>query len=254
MSEARIEARIDSGVADARLFRPDVGSGPWPLVVFFMDAFGLRPALTGMAARLAQRGYAVLQPNLYWRLGPLEPLDPARAFQDPEERRRLMELVASVDPARAVSEARVLAERAAESSSGSVHADRVGVVGYCMGGRIAFVSAARMPRWVTAAICVHPGGLVTDAPDSPHRSVSAIEGTVYIAAADEDPGFTSAQQQTLSDSMDAAHIDHTLDLYRGKRHGFAVPDLPVYDEAAAERHWERLMAVLDSRFAEPGPG
>jgi carboxymethylenebutenolidase len=248
MTEVRIEARQDGGVVDGRLFVPagegPAPRGPWPLVVMYMDAFGLRPALSVMAKRLTERGYAVVQPNLYWRLGPLEPLDPAAAFRDPAGRERLMQLVQRVRPAEAVADTRALVAMVA-AEHGGVRTDRLGVVGYCMGGRLAFIAAEQMPEQIVAAACIHPGGLVTDQPDSPHLAVDRIRGAVYIAAADEDPGFTPAQQERLRASLEAAGVAYELEFYPGARHGFAVPDHTVYNAAAAERQWERVLALFD---------
>ncbi len=248
MTEARIEAKQDGGVPDGRLFVPEGrvsdALGRWPLVVMYMDAFGLRPVLSAMAERLTARGYAVVQPNLYWRIGAFEPFDPASALGDPAERARLMQLVQSVRPHEAMTDTRALVDRVAAEYA-SIRTDRFGTVGYCMGGRVAFVSAERIAECVVAAACIHPGGLVADRPDSPHRAVADIRGTIYIAAADEDPGFTPEHRETLSAALDAAHVAFELELYTGARHGFAVPDHSVYDEAAAERQWQRVFALFD---------
>jgi carboxymethylenebutenolidase len=248
MTETRIEAKQDGGTLDGLFFIPEpegpYARGPWPLVVMYMDAFGLRPALSAMARRLTAGGYAVLQPNLYWRAGPYEPFDAATAFRDPGERERLMKLMNSIRPEQVMADTRLLVDTVAVDEA-RVRSDRFGVVGYCMGGRIAFLSAERLAERVIAAACIHPGGLVTDQPDSPHRAVADIHGAVYIAAADEDPGFTPEQRETLSHALDAARVAYELELFVGARHGFAVPDHAVYDEAAAERQWERVFALFE---------
>jgi len=248
VTEARIEATHGTGVIDGRLFVPEGerrGAGaPLPLVVMYMDAYGLRPTLSAMAERLTALGYAVLQPNLYWRAGAFAPFDPASAFQDPKERERITALIRGVRPEEAMADTRALVDAAGAADAG-IRTDRIGVVGYCMGGRVAFIAAARIPERVVAAACIHPGGLVTDAPDSPHRAVSDIRGEVYIAGADQDQGFTPAHRETLRGALDAAGVTYDLELYAGSRHGFAVPDHTVYDEVAAERQWQRVSALFD---------
>jgi carboxymethylenebutenolidase len=251
MKHARVAARTDEGIADGRLFRPN-GAGPWPLVVFYMDAFGLRPTLDQMAQRLAEHGYAVLQPNLYWRIGRFEPFDPASAFQDPEQRKLLMQIVETVQPKSAIADTRALAARVAADDD-RIRADQIGSLGYCMGGRLAFLSATQMPDQVVVAASIHPGGLVTDRDDSPHRAVASIRATIYIAAADRDQSFTPEHRLTLGAALGEARIAHMLEVCDGKRHGFAVPDLPVYDAAAAERQWERVLSLFDSRLRSTPP-
>jgi carboxymethylenebutenolidase len=144
MTETRIETKQDGGVLDGLLFVPEPegahARGPWPLIVMYMDAFGLRPALSAMARRLTARGYTVIQPNLYWRAGTYEPFDAATAFRDPAERERLMRLMHGVRPEQVMTDTRSLVDIVAVDDA-RVRTDRFGVVGYCMGGRIAFIAA-----------------------------------------------------------------------------------------------------------------
>lgn len=247
MIETRIDVEGDDGVVDGRLFVPEEGPGARGarrLVVMYMDAFGLRPALSAMAERLTARGYVVLQPNLYRRHGTYAPFDPATAFGDPAERERIMGFVHSVQPEQAMADTRALVGVVASRDAG-IRTDRFGTVGYCMGGRMAFISAERIPERVVAAACIHPGGLVTDQPDSPHRGVGDIRGAVYVAAADEDRSFTPEQRETLGAALEAAGVTHEVEFFEGARHGFAVPDHSVYDESAAERQWEQVLALFE---------
>jgi len=246
MIEERIELRRDEGVLDARFYLPG-GNGLVPLVVFYMDAFGLRPALTRMAGRLVERGYAVVQPNLYWRSGPFVPFSPAATFADPAERERIMKLMSTVRVDEVAEDTLALVD--AVSANPRVKAERFGCVGYCMGGRIAFGIAAALPDRVAASASIHPGGLVTDQPDSPHLKAGAIEGRVYLGIADEDRGCTSEHQRALREALDAAGVRYDLELYSGARHGFAVPDHSVHDAAAAERHWARVLELFDAELA-----
>ena len=241
MTTQSIHLKRPEGVLDARLHLPG-GEGPWPLVVFYMDAFGLRPALNAMASRLTSAGYAVLQPSLYWRAGPFAPFEPAKAFGDPEERARLMALLSSVRVEDVVSDTLALIEEA--SRDPRVKSQRFGCVGYCMGGRIAFGVASRLGERVAASASIHPGGLVTDEPTSPHRKAAGIRARIYLGIADQDRGCTPEHQQALREALDAAHVRYTLEVYAGALHGFAVPDHSVHDAAAAERHWERVLTLF----------
>lgn len=247
MAEKRIEARVDDGTAEGRVFTPE-GEGPWPLVVFYMDAFGLRPALADMASRLVDAGYAVLQPNLYWRSGPFEPFELAKTFTDPSERERIMKLMHAVDVRRVATDTVALVDEAAREDP-RIERAHFGCVGYCMGGRMAFGVAAELPDRVVASASIHPGGLVTDQPDSPHLNADRIKARVYLGIADEDRGCTLEHQRALEEALSEAGVRHTLELYEGAHHGFAVPDhAGIYDEEAAERHWKRVLDLFGSEL------
>ncbi len=245
MIERRIEMSSEEGTLDAALFLP-TGSGPSPLVVFYMDAFGLRPALTDMAGRLVEAGYAVLQPNLYWRTGPFAPFEPSKTFSDPGERERVMKLLNSVRVEQVVADTLALVGEVAGDPR--LRAERFGCVGYCMGGRIAFGVTTELPDRVVACAAIHPGGLVTDAPDSPHRKARRIRGVVYLGIADEDGSCSLEHQEALREALGAAGVRYTLEIYPGARHGFAVPDHSVYDAEAAERHWARVLALFGAEL------
>lgn len=247
MAMQRIELTEDQGVLDARFYTPGT-DGPWPLVVFYMDAFGLRPALEEMAGRLTDAGYAVLQPNLYWRAGAFEPFEPSKAFSDPDERARIMALLGSVKADDVAKDTLALVDHVADD--GRVETDRFGCLGYCMGGRMAFCMAEELPDRVAASASIHPGGLVTDAPDSPHRRASRIRGVVYLGIADEDRSCTPEHQQALREALDAAGVDYTLELYSGAKHGFAIKDHSVYDADAAERHWNRVLELFETELRD----
>ena len=115
----------------------------------------------------------------------------------------------------------------------------VGTTGYCMGGGHSLTAAARYPQRIAAAASFHGGRLVTDAPDSPHKVVDRIAGRVYVAGAEDDDSFTPEDAEALDRALAAAGVDHVVETYPA-RHGFAVPDNPTFDPAAAERHWAAL--------------
>lgn len=245
MIEKRLELGTQEGTVEGGLFLPD-GEGPWPLVVFYHDAGGLRPALATMAERLTKAGYAVVQPNLFWRAGPFAPFDMGAVFSDPEERKRLMELLHAVSTEKAMSDTRHLVEEAAADDR--IRAETFGCLGYCMGGRMAFLAAAEFPSRVVAAASIHGGGLVSEEDDSPHLRADRIGAVLYLGVADEDRSCTADHQTTLRRALDEAGVRYTLELYAGARHGFAIGDLPVYDPDAAERHWERVLALFDAEL------
>ena len=238
MTQRHVMITTTDGECDATLHAPSGGAGPWPAVIMYPDAGGVRSTFHDMAQRLADLGYAVLLPNPYYRFGPYEPFDVATAFTDPDERARLMALVATVTQEGAARDTEaMLAFLAAqpEVSPGT----KVGTTGYCMGGSLALTAAGRFPERVGAAASFHGGNIASTAPDSPHLLAGSMGAKVYIAAAENDRSFDDEQHARMSAALRDAGVDHVLVTYAAA-HGFAVPDNPTYDHEAAERHWKAL--------------
>ncbi len=221
------------GTCPVSLHTPD-GDGPWPGIVMYPDAGGVRPTFRAMADRLAGDGYAVLLPDVYYREGDWQPFTMATVFGDASERQRLYGMIAKVTPDRMAGDATAFFDYLA--SRPEVTGDAFGTTGYCMGGRTSLVVAGRVPERVAAAMSFHGGGLVADEPTSPHLLAEQIRAAVYVGAARQDKSFTTADGETLDKALTAAGVEHTIEWYPAL-HGFAVPDNAPYDEAAADRHW-----------------
>ena len=245
VDERRAEAKVADGTASGLLLVPD-GPGPYPLVLFFMDALGLRPAMTQMGMRLAEAGYAVLQPDLYWRSAPFAPFDWATCWTEEAERGRLFALMNAVHKDTVMSDARALV---AAVTDPRVRTGRIGVVGYCMGGRMTLFAAAELADLVAAAASIHGGGLVREAADSPHRGASRIRGALYLGVADDDRSCTPEDCEVLEASLQAAGVRYRLEHNPGARHGYAVTDAPVFHPEAAERHWARVLELFGRELA-----
>ena len=168
------------GTCDATLHTPE-GSGPWPAVIMFPDAGGVRDTFHEMAQRLADAGYAVLLPNIYYRSGGYEPFDLDTVFTVPEERARLMSLAGSLTKELATRDTGAMLQFLADQPE--VADSKVGTTGYCLGGGLALNAAGRFPDRVGAAASFHGGQIASTAPDSPHLLASAMRATIYIAGA-----------------------------------------------------------------------
>lgn len=230
------------------MFTPDAG-GPWPALVMFMDAFGLRPALDGMAQRLASHGYVVALPNLYYRSGAYAPFDASQVFSEGPERTRFKAMIASIGPAMIMRDTAAVIEDL-DTLSAIRRGAPMGAVGYCMGGGYALTALATFPDRIMAAASFHGGSLATDKPDSPHLLAPQMRGRLYVGVAAIDPSFPPEQAERLKAALEAAGVRHTMETYEGAKHGFAVTGHPVYDREASERHWERLVAFLDGLASE----
>lgn len=242
-----IDVKTPDGVARAWIHRDGRHAGR-PAVLLCPDALGARPAAHAMAERLAGLGYVVMLPDLFYRAGHRAPFNAETVWSTPPERERLMALLQSLTLARMAIDAGAYLE--ALAAQPDVRADRIGITGYCIGGRLAIVAAIHHPDRVRAAASFHGGGLVTDAPDSPHRFVDRIRATVYLGVADADRGCTPEHQGVLAAALAAADVDYRIELYKGKKHGFAVADhAGAYDRDAAERHWQRLESLFSETIA-----
>jgi carboxymethylenebutenolidase len=241
MPSETIDIRTADGVCDAYLARPDM-SGRFPAVLFFMDGIGVRPVLHRMADRIAANGFLVLLPNLFYRAGRAPVFDVATILQ-PENRPKLMELVNALTPDRIGSDAGTFLEFLAarpEVTPGS----KVGLTGYCMGGAMVMRTAARFPDRIAAGASFHGGRLATTAADSPHLLAGAIKAELYFGHADQDQGMPIEDIKRLEDALSAAGTRYESELYAGALHGYTMPDLPVYNETACDKHWGRMLGLF----------
>ena len=237
-----VEITIGDGVADAYLARPDAGRHPGVLLV--MDAFGLRPAVHELADRIAADGYTVLAPNVFYRAG-RSPVGPLPDLRDAEQRATFFRSIRPLMDA--LTPERLAADGAAylDALAGVASAGPVAITGYCMGGRVGWWIAVAHPDRVAALAGFHVGGLVTDAPDSPHRAAGRLKAELYFGFADEDASMTAEQIAVFEQALHAAGLRARCEVYAGARHGYTMVDQPVYDSAARERHFRELRALLE---------
>ncbi|HTI42289.1 MAG TPA: dienelactone hydrolase family protein [Vicinamibacterales bacterium] len=241
----KVSIETRDGVCPAYIYRP-TGNGPWPAVLVFMDGLGIRPAMLEVGERLAASGYFVLLPDLYYRSGAYEPMNPRAIFSDPEQRKMLMERFMSLaTPANVMSDTKYFLDYI--GSQPDAKKGRIGTTGYCMGGLMSLTAAGTYPDRIAAAASYHGGRLATDAPDSPHRLASKIKARVYVAGAIEDQSFPDDMKVRLEEALTGAGVDHRIETYPAK-HGWVLRDTPVYDEAAAERHWQTLLALFGAKL------
>ena len=246
MTGHRVDLRTEDGILDVHTFQPE-GPGPWPAVVMYMDAFGIRPQLGDMAQRLALQGYFVALPNLYHRT-PFAPFDPKLVAVEGPERDRFKGMIASINTPLVMRDTAAVIE--CLDGESAVRPGALGVLGYCMGGGYALSAAGTFPDRVTVAASFHGGSLATDKPDSPHLLAGKMRARVYVGVAGIDPSFPEAQQHRLDAALAAAGVDYEIETYAHAKHGFAVNGHLVYDRDASERHWERLLKLLEGTLEE----
>ncbi|WP_328835547.1 dienelactone hydrolase family protein [Streptomyces europaeiscabiei] len=235
------------GQADAFAAFPDRGERH-PGVLMYTDGFGIRPVLREMARELAGHGYYVLVPNLFYRHGPAPVLElPEHIGEEvrPAVMARLMPLIEAHTTERALSDAdaylRFLTSRP------EVGAGPVAVTGYCIGGLLAMRTAAAHPGQVAAVAGFH-GPVGADGPDSLHRHLSNLTAKVHLGHAETD--MTPEALAELDQALDAAGVDHTSEIYPGTVHGFTMSDTDAFNPSALQRHWDRLLTLLDRTLAK----
>jgi carboxymethylenebutenolidase len=241
MLTSTVDIKTEDGVADAYLTRPD--DQPHPGVLFIMDAFGVRPQIERMADRIAERGYVVLAPNVFYRAGS-EFEGHVPDLSDADARASFFSLIRplmdELTPEALERDGAAYLDYLAQYAPGPV-----AITGYCMGGRVGWRIATAYPDRVAALGAFHAGGLVTDASDSPHLSAGDLDAEIYFGHADNDQGMTPENIAALDQALDDAGVPHVTEVYSGAAHGYTMADAAVYDEAAAERHFNALFDLLE---------
>lgn len=227
------------GKLDALFVRP--GRGRHPAVIVWPDIAGVRDAYAQMARRLAASGFAVLVANQYYRSAPAPIMTSIMQWRTPEGQAKLKPMIALISAEGVASDARAMV--AWLDKRREVNRKRgIGTQGYCMGGPFAVRSAWAAPGRIRAAASFHGGGLVTQAPDSPHQLLAASKASYLIAVARNDDARAPGDKDVFRDAAKTAGRPAEIEVYNAD-HGWCTLDSPVYDKAEAERAWARLLAL-----------
>lgn len=244
MIEQTIDIPTRAGAVSTFISHPE-RDGPHPVVIVFMDAPGVRDELRDMVRRLASVGYYVMLPNLYYRAG-VDELRNLTALPSGQAREQVFELMSTLSMATVMEDAEALLDYADRDPAASP--GRAGCVGYCMSGQYAVNFAARHPERIAAAGSIYGVKLVTDQDDSPHLMLQRATAEFYFAFAEHDEWSPIEMVPPLEQAARAYAPATEIEIYPGSHHGFAFPERPVYDQAAAERHWERLFSLFRRRL------
>ena len=239
--EKDVDIKTPDGVADAALFHP-AGKGAWPAVLLWPDVISLRPVFREMGRRLAAEGYVVLVPNLYYRVKRAPVVEGGFNFANPDDRAKITPMRASVTPDGTVRDAAAyMAFLDAQPQTNTKR--KAGVQGYCMGGPLAFQTAATAPGRIGGVASFHGAGLANAQPDSPHLLIAKTQADYLILIADNDDQKDPAAKDALKAALQAAGRPGKVEVYAGAAHGWTVKGGQVYNEAAAERAWAELLAL-----------
>ncbi len=242
VTESEVTVKTPDGTADCYFVHPSSGSAAG--VLYWPDIFGLRPAARQMGKRLAQSGYSVLVVNPFYRVkkAPTAENGGATPIQ------QVMPLAQGLNATTHMTDAKAFIAWLDQQSS--VNKNRkIGTQGYCMGGPIAFRTAAAVPDRVGAVASFHGGGLVTQAPDSPHLQAAKTKAQFLIAIAANDDSRAPTDKDVMKETFAKANLQAEIEVYAGSAHGWCPPDSTVYNEALAEKAWSRLLVLYGKALA-----
>jgi len=242
VTESDVNVTTPDGAADCYFVHPASGAAAGVLV--WPDIFGLRPAFRQMGKRLAESGYAVLVVNPFYRVKKAPTAESGAATP-----------IAQLRPlAQALNESTQMTDAKAfigwlDGQASVAKSRKIGTQGYCMGGPIAFRTAAAVPDRVGAVASFHGGGLVTDTPNSPHLQGAKTRAQFLIAIAANDDQRSPNEKTVLKETFAKANLPAEIDVYEGAAHGWCPPDSGVYNEPQAEKAWSRLLALYGKALA-----
>ncbi len=245
MPNEQVTIQTRDGDCPCQVMIPE-GDGPWPAVIFYMDAGGIRPAVRDMARRLADNGYLVLLPDMFYRYGAYGPFVPKEIFAG-DFRAILGPLMATTGNNKAAEDTEAFL--AYLDTRGDVAGRKLGAVGFCMGGGMAVAAAGTYPDRFAAVASFHGGNLATDAPTSPHLFAPKLKAEIYIAAAENDHSYPPEMAARFEAALAQNAVAYSTETYPAA-HGWMKPDFPVYDHAAAERGWTEMLALFARTLRE----
>lgn len=243
MVEEAIEIPMTDGTADGFLYRTD-GGPRMPGVIHLTDIGGIRPSHRELAKRLAEKGYTVLMPNVFYRTTKPPVIDVKIGMGDPRTMQRFGELRAPLTPAAVERDGTAYVNFLAANDA--VSAGPIGVVGYCFTGSFAMRTAAAMPAKVAAVASFHGGGLYTEEPTSPHLVLSRIKARLYFGHATNDRSMPQEAIEKFNSALAAWGGKYESEVYEGAFHGWTTSDTPIYNQPQAERAFEKLSQLFAS--------
>jgi carboxymethylenebutenolidase len=246
VTESDVMIKTPDGEADCYFVHPS--SGASAAVLVWPDIFGLRPAFRAMGKRLAESGYAVLVVNPFYRGAKAPVVKPGDTFQNPDFQARVMPLARALNANTHVTDAKAfvawLDQQAAVDKS-----KKIGTTGYCMGGPMVMRTAATLPDRIGAAGIFHGGnGLATKTEDSPHLLIPQMKASFLVAVAQNDDAQDPTVKETLKAAFAKANIKNEVEVYAAQ-HGWCPPDGGSYDEALANKAWDRMLAIFKPALA-----
>src|SRR5215468_2438021 len=242
VTESEVSVKTPDGTADCYFVHPATGTAP--AVLIWPDIFGLRPAFRQMGKRLAESGYSVLVVNPFYRTKKAPTAENGGATPIAQ----VLPLARTLNATTHMTDAKAFIAWLDQQPSVAKNR-KVGTQGYCMGGPIAFRTAAAVPDRVGAVASFHGGGLVTTNPNSPHLQAAKTKAQLLIAIAANDDQRAPNDKTVLKETFEKANLPAEIEVYAGAAHGWCPPDSRVYNEPQAEKAWSRLLVLYGKALA-----
>lgn len=226
------------GKMETFITHPD-GGGPYPAVVIYMDAPGIREELYDFARRVGTVGYYCMVPDLYYRGGRIR-YD--RNTMTDEQREDMMQRWQAISNAMIMDDTRAML-----SFMDGEAAARNGVkgsIGYCMSGQYVLTAAGVFPEVFKATATLHGVRHVTGKEDSPHLLAPKFQGELYCGFAQDDPHVPQSEVDALAEALKPCGVKYQVEVHPGTEHGYSFPERPMFQKEAAERNWERIFAMF----------
>jgi carboxymethylenebutenolidase len=230
------------GAMTTFIAHPDQG-GPFPVVLVYMDALGLRDELRSIGRRIADEGYYVAVPDIYYRFGEAITFDAAK-LRDPQsdEMQRMSGYVQRIDDRAVMADTRAILDQLENASAAS--SGPKGCVGFCLGGRLVVRAMATFPDVLAAGAAFHPSHIVSDSPDSAHLRIGEIRGELYVGLGGADQFQPPQAFEPARAELERHAIPYVAEVHEGADHGYMIPGAPAYHDQACERSWERTFDLF----------
>ena len=241
MIERELDIATQDGAMNTYTVRPEDG-GPLPVVLMLMDAPGVREELRIISRRIAQSGYYVLLPNLYYRTVRDFVLGPTRDHPDADaNRKKMLDIITTIPNAKVSADVGVILDRV--PAMPDARPGKIALVGYCMSGAYVTHAAATHPDRIACFASYYGTRLITDKPDSPHLRLADITAEAYYSFAEHDSYVPLDQVAAFEKLLAAAPFPSRSETEMGTEHGYAFADRGQLNEAAREKHYERMLAL-----------
>ena len=222
-----IDVPAAAGAMPAFLARP-AGSAAAPAVIVIQEAFGLNPHIKDVAQRIAAEGYTALAPDMFWRGGKAR----TAGYDELPKALQLMgelrddAIVADVGSAVAYLQQQPFVRR-----------DRIGITGFCMGGRVSYLTACELAGKITAAVPFYGGGIPID-------RTAKLTAPVLAFFGEEDPFIPLDNVHALEAEVKKQGKNVQVVVYPKAPHGFFCNERDSYRPEAAKDSWEKLKAFF----------